>query len=93
MRSAVLKVGEDGQVPLGKEYAGCEVLVEELQPGSWRIKTGMFVPDDERWLHQPEVRETLDEAIVWAETHPRQETDLDEIEEKPSSTPFASCPA
>ena len=82
MRSAVLKVGEDGRVPLGREYAGREVLVEEVQPGSWTIKTGTFVPDDERWLHQPEVREALDEAIHWAETHPRQETDLDELEDK-----------
>lgn len=85
MRSALRRIGEDGRVPLGKEYAGCEVLVEEIQRGVWKIKTGTFIPDDERWLHQPEVSATLDDAIAWAEAHPRRETDLDEIEEKPFS--------
>ena len=82
MRSALMKVGEDGRVPLGKEYAGCEVLVEEVQRGVWRIKTGIFIPDNERWLHQPEVRQTLDESISWAEAHPPRETDLDELEKE-----------
>lgn len=50
--------------------------------GVWKIKTGTFIPDDERWLHQPDVRDTLDEAVAWAEAHPRRETDLDELEEK-----------
>ena len=82
MRSVVMKVGEDGQLALGREFAGREVLVEESTPGVWKIRTGVFIPDNERWLHEPKARETLDEAITWAESHPRRETDLDDLEEK-----------
>ena len=77
-----MKIGEDGRLALGKEYAGREVLVEELKPGVWKIEAGTFIPDGERWLHEPEVRATLDEAVTWARSHARKETDLDELERK-----------
>lgn len=82
MRSAVMKIGEDGQLALGKEYAGCEVLVEEPTPGVWKIRAGTFIPDNERWLHEPKARMAIDESIAWAENHPRRETDLNDLEEK-----------
>ena len=80
---AVVKtVGRSGQIALGKEYAGRHVLVEQIEPGVWIIKLGEFVPDNERWLHIPQVKADLDEAVTWAEGHLPAETDLDELEDK-----------
>jgi len=77
---AVIKtVGQSGQIALGKAYAGRHVLVDELEPGVWLVKLGEFIPDSERWLHAPEVKADLDEAIAWAESHPALETDLDAL--------------
>lgn len=77
---AVIKtVGQSGQIALGKVYAGRHVLVDELEPGVWLVKLGEFIPDSERWLHAPDVKADLDEAIAWAESHPAVETDLDAL--------------
>ncbi len=75
-------VGRSGQIALGKAYAGRQVLVEQLNPGVWLVKLGAFIPDDERWLHTPDVKANLDEAVAWAETHPAAETNLDELERR-----------
>lgn len=77
---AVIKtVGQSGQIALGKAYAGRHVLMDELEPGVWLVKLGEFIPDSERWLHAPEVKADLDEAIAWAESHPALETDLNAL--------------
>ncbi|MEI2771576.1 MAG: hypothetical protein V9G98_12860 [Candidatus Competibacter sp.] len=77
---AVIKtVGQSGQIALGKAYAGRHVLMDELEPGVWLVKLGEFIPDSERWLHTPDVKANLDEAIAWAESHPALETDLDAL--------------
>src|SRR3954469_14891121 len=80
--SEVQVVGTDGEVALGKEYAGRSVLIETLEPGVWIVKVGTFIPDSEQWLLEPEVQATLDRALAWAAQNPPHETDLQELEEK-----------
>ena len=75
-------VGSSGQIALGKQYAGRHVSVEEREPGVWIIKLGDFIPDSERWLNEPAVREKLDRAIARAESEPLRETDLKDLERK-----------
>lgn len=78
---AVVKtVGRSGQIALGKEYAGRRVLVEQIESGVWIIKVGEFIPDNERWLHTPQIQADLDEAVAWAEEHPAAEADIDQLE-------------
>ena len=73
-------VGSSGQISLGKKFAGQTVILSELDPGVWLIKVGRFVPDNEKWLHTPDVENTLNQALDWAEKNPPAETDLDELE-------------
>jgi hypothetical protein len=80
---AVIKtVGSSGQIALGKQYAGRHVMVEEVEPGIWMVKLGQFVPDNERWVHTPEVQADLKESFAWAAKNPPRETDLKELEER-----------
>ena len=59
LHMAVIKtVDPKGQITLGEQYAWYQVTVEEPEPGVWIIKLGERVPDNERWLHEPEVRAT-----------------------------------
>lgn len=81
MASEVKTIGQSGQISLGKEYAGRTVLVEELEPGVWLVRTAQVVPDNERWLHAGTVPERLDEALGWAARHPVAESDLDALEQ------------
>jgi hypothetical protein len=80
--AAVKTIGRSGQIALGKEFAGQQVLVDQVEPGVWLIKLGEFVPDSERWLFERHVAGELDEAIRWAEDNPPRETDLDALEKE-----------
>lgn len=70
-------VGANGQISLGKQYAGRQVLVEEQESGVWLVRTATVVPDNERWLHAPQAAAGLDEALDWARTHPASDAQAD----------------
>lgn len=75
-------IGANGQITLGTSYAGQSVAIEEIEPGVWMIKLGDFVPRSERWLNDPVVSRKLDQALAWAKSRPREETDLKLLEER-----------
>ncbi len=78
----VKTIGASGQIALGKHYAGRHVLVEEAEPGTWVIKLGDFIPENEGWLHAPEVAASLDRALAWAGRNRPQGTDLKRLGER-----------
>jgi hypothetical protein len=79
---SIKTIGASGQIALGKEYAGRNVLVEEIEPGVWVVKLGDFIPDNERWLHTARVSEELDEAVAWAEVNPPAPSDLNRLSKR-----------
>lgn len=78
-KSSVKVVGANGQISLGKEFAGRQVLVEEREPGVWLVRTAQVIPDNERWLHQPKARADLDRALDWSQRHPAQASDPETV--------------
>ena len=78
--ASIKTIGASGQITLGKEYSGKTVLVDEIEPGVWMVKVGEFIPDSERWLHEPAEKAKLEEAIAWAEANPACADNLAEIE-------------
>jgi hypothetical protein len=48
LRAEVKYVGDNGQISLGKEYAGKQVQIMKSAEGTITIKTGNFIPDSER---------------------------------------------
>ncbi len=81
---AIKNISRHGQISLGlgKQYAGRQAAVDELEPGVWVVKVGDFIPASERWFHKPEVAEQLDRSLHWAAEHPPADTDLDELERR-----------
>ena len=73
-------VGKSGQISLGKALAGTGFLVEELPGGDIVLKRAAIVPINERWLHEPAVREKLAQADAWMRANPPAETSLEELE-------------
>jgi hypothetical protein len=83
MRGPEVKtIGSSGQISLGKEFAGRTVMVEQIEDGVWIIKSARVIPENELWLHTPEMSKKLTEAVRWAEEHPAKESDLDALERK-----------
>jgi hypothetical protein len=78
-RTSVKIVGSNGQISLGKEFAGRQVLVEEREPGVWLVRTALVVPENELWLHEPGARENLRRALDWTQRHPPADSDPDAI--------------
>ena len=62
----VKTIGINGQLSLGKEFAGKMVLVDQVDEGTWIIKCGEFVPDSEKWLHQGNNTAKIEAALEWA---------------------------
>ncbi len=79
MTIAIKTIGPRGQLLLSEKYAGQQVLIDETEPGVWTIKTGKFIPDNERWMWIAETQTQIDRAITWAEQHPPTETDLESL--------------
>lgn len=78
--SPVVKVvGANGQISLGKHYAGRQVLIEEREQGVWMIRTATVVPDNERWLHEPQAASALSSALDWAAAHPASVAQTDDV--------------
>jgi hypothetical protein len=78
-KTSVKVVGSNGQISLGKEFAGRQVLVEEKEPGVWLVRTAYVVPENERWLHEPEARDDLHRALDWAASNPPKKSDPDAV--------------
>jgi hypothetical protein len=74
--SAIKLVGSNGQISLGKQYAGRHVLVEEHEPGVWSVRTAVVIPDNELWLHEPKAAADLQAAMAWSISHDPGDTDL-----------------
>jgi len=70
MHAHVKIVGNNGQLSLGKELAGKMVLIDQVDEGTWIIKSGEFIPDSEKWLHQAPHSQKLDHALQWAKNNP-----------------------
>jgi hypothetical protein len=83
MKSPDVKtIGSSGQISLGKEFAGQTVTVEQVEAGVWIVKAARVIPENELWLHTPEMSRKLTQAIQWAEEHPAKESDLGALERK-----------
>ena len=69
----IKSIGSSGQISLGKEHAGRQVLVETV------IRTATVIPDNERWVHTPAIKKDLSAALAWAQKTPAKATDLSKL--------------
>ena len=82
MPGTIRTIGDSGQIALDEQYAGERALVDEVEPGVWVIKVGELIPENERWLHEPDVKASVDRGLRWAAENPPTETDLEELERR-----------
>jgi hypothetical protein len=78
-KTSVKVIGANGQISLGKDYAGRQVLVEEREPGVWLVRIAIVIPENERWLNEPQATASLQAAMAWTAQNKPQETDLNAL--------------
>ncbi len=72
-------IGANGQISLGKEFAGKQVQVEARELGVWLVRTVVVIPENELWLHEPTAAHELQAAMDWAKRQNPSETNLAEL--------------
>ena len=72
-------IGANGQISLGKQFAGRQVLVEEQEAGVWLIRTATVIPDNERWLHEAQAASDLARAVMWSTQNPASDSQTDTL--------------
>jgi hypothetical protein len=72
-------IGANGQISLGKQFAGRQVLVEEQETGVWLIRTATVIPDNERWLHEAQAASDLARAVTWSTQNSASDSQTDTL--------------
>ena len=72
-------IGANGQISLGKQFAGRQVLVEEQETGVWLIRTATVIPDNERWLHDSGAASDLARGVTWSMQNPASDSQADTV--------------
>jgi hypothetical protein len=79
-------VGTSGQISIGKQYAGQQVIVEEIEPGEWRIQTAITIPKSQAWVHTQHAQVALGEALDWAAANAPKKSSLAALSKKLNET-------
>ena len=84
MRQAkkILTVPENGQISIGKKWAGREIMVETVDDNQIVITSGSFVPANHATFYTKEAGSTLKEFDRWSEKTPPQKTDLTQLRKR-----------
>ena len=53
------------------------MLVEEREPGVWVVRTATIIPDNERWLHEPQAAANLQAAMAWSAAHAASDANVE----------------
>jgi hypothetical protein len=81
-RPSIKMIGANGQISIGKQFAGRQVLVEEQEPGVWLVRTASIIPDNEHWLHELQADSDLTRALDWAKTTTPSDANTDSVMEQ-----------
>lgn len=92
-KTSVKLIGANGQISLGKGYAGRQVLVEEREPGVWFVRTAIVIPENERWLHETQAASSLQTALAWAAQTRSKATNIEALFEGMNDGKTTSKPA
>ena len=75
-QAKLLTVPANGQISIGKSWAGRQIMVEEVGDDEIRISSGIFVPDSQRDFHTEEAKESLAVFNKWEDKNPPKATDV-----------------
>jgi hypothetical protein len=69
-------IGDNGQISLGAQYSGREVLVEEQEPGVWLVRIVTVIPDTAPTRHQLLTVVEPQHELSWSQDHAASEGNM-----------------
>lgn len=78
----LLTVAPNGQISIGKQWAGRQIAIEQVSESEIRIVSGTFVPDDQATFYSSEAKEKLEAFDHWSGKNLPKESDLNSLRTK-----------
>ena len=78
----VLTVPSNGQISIGKQWAGREVMVEMVDDHHMTITAGAFIPHDQATFYTREAQAQLADFNRWSESTPARKTRLNQLRKR-----------
>lgn len=84
MRQAkkVLTVPSNGQISIGKQWAGREVMVEVVNDNQIVITSGAFIPANQTTFYTKDAQAQLDQFNKWSEKTSAKKSDLNQLRKR-----------
>lgn len=74
-QTKLLMVSANGQINIGKSWAGRQILIEEVGDNEIRILSGVFMPDSQGAFHTKEAQVIHHSFNEWESKNPAKATD------------------
>ncbi len=69
----------NGQISIGKAWAGRHILVEELNDNEIKISSGTFIPDSQKIFFTKEAQQDLETFNDWEKNNLPKETNAQHL--------------
>lgn len=76
MQPEIKRVGQSGQISIGRELAGRLLRFEQLKDGRLLLTPVVDVPESQLWTLSEPHKSRIERALAWAATNPAKETDI-----------------
>jgi hypothetical protein len=82
MHAEIKRVGQSGQISIGRQLAGKLLRLEQLEDGRLMLTPVVDVPESQLWTLSEPHKARIERGLAWAATNPPKETDLDALAAK-----------
>ena len=76
MQPELKRVGQSGQISVGREMAGKLLRLEQLEDGRLLLTPVVDVPESQLWTLSEPHKSRIERGLAWASKTPAKETDL-----------------
>jgi hypothetical protein len=79
MQPELKRVGQSGQITIGRKLAGKLLRVEELEDGRYVLTPVVDIPESQLWTLQEPHKSRIERGLTWAASTPPKKTNLDKL--------------
>lgn len=76
MHPELKRVGQSGQISVGRELAGKLLRLEQLEDGRLLLTPVVDVPESQLWTLREPHKSRIERGLAWAAETPSRETDV-----------------
>lgn len=76
MHAEIKRVGQSGQISIGRQLAGKLLRLEQLEDGRLMLTPVVDVPESQLWTLSEPHKSRIERGLAWAGAKPAKETDL-----------------